>query len=787
MKKAASIMVLVFLAATLLSACSSNNGGGVSGSGGAAEGVTGGVVSMKGGAGNTGGNVGTWQMETYQVKGVRISSAGSADTSFSVPSYNPSVELGTNGITLSSNTTATVIAGAIADATAGTLYLYTADQQMYVSTGTGTVPDAAKIVTGLKVNAGVTLTLGLNVNTGATLSEDMASVTFTNDVDIAGTLKTADLSTAITVTTGSPDGTVRDMGGLRLETNTQMFVRSTGSINTKGTNAAATSNDNGGNGGYLYLYAGNYFVNNGTIDNSGGNGDGIGNGGNAGVSMGWGNTLAVYVNGGNDPRGIGGVFINTGSMTTNGGNGAAGGNTSQVYIDAYSNVFNTGPITSNAGTGSANIGGDGNRGIYIYSYYASIYNSGAISQKGGDGATGGGNGGYVYLDAGLWNTGDLVNSGNITTTAGSCTGSVDCNGGSAQNIDMYAYGAIKTSGNLTMNGGNGHGAGIGGNGGYLYIQNYTGYNYGRVASLPVGDIQVSGNISLNGGNGGAAGAGGSGGDFYINQASSSDAASDTGIMLLGYASADLSGGNGTATGGNAGNMYIYTYNDYPAGWSAVPPGPITNEIAITGKGGSGTGAAGLGGSGLYVYWVTDGWEYGPGGVSILTNKGNIDASGGAGGTGGGDSNQIYWYGHDGVVNSGNITMKGGDSVGVGGTGGDGAFNGIWIYSSLDIVNSGTINTTGGSGDVGGNGSLWSGTPDPFGNWVALYAGGQVANTGSIICNGGAGVATNGNGGGIELYSEKEGSVFASTSIAAGAGAGAAGTAGQVWIDGVQVK
>jgi hypothetical protein len=778
MKKAASIMVLAVLAAALLTACSSDNGGG--GVSGGAAGT--GVISMKGGAGDTGGNVGTWQMQTYQVKGVRISSAGSADTSFSVPGYNPPFEGGDNLYTAASSTTVVVLKSGDADPGAGVPYLVTGDTNLYIGDGSDTVPGAAERATGLKVNAGATLTLGLNYNTGSSAAEDMAYVTFTNDVDIAGNLKTADLTTAITA--GGPDGTVRDMGALDLETDTQMFVRSTGSINTKGTDAAAATNDNGGNGGYLYLYAGNYFANNGTIDNSGGNGDGTGNGGNAGVSTwGW-NYLQVSVNGGNDPRRIGGVFINTGSMTANGGNGAAGGATSQVYLEANSNVFNTGPIASNAGTGSTGIGGDGNWGIYIYSYYASIYNSGAISQKGGDGATGGGNGGYVYLYAGAWNNGDLVNSGNITTTAGNCTGSGD--GGGAQNIDMYAYGAIRTSGNLTMNGGNGHGAGSGGYGGYLNIANWAGYDYGRSASLPVGDIQVSGNISLNGGNGGATGAAGSGGDFYIYQNSSDNAASDTGIMLLGYASADLSGGNGIATGGNAGNMYIYTYNDYPAGWSAVPPGPITNEIAITGKGGSASGATGLGGSGLYMYWLTDGWEYGPGGVSILTNRGNIDASGGAGGTGGGgNSNMIDWYGHDGVVNSGNITMKGGDSAG--GTGGDGADSGIWIYSSLDIVNSGTINTTGGSGDVGGNGSRWSGTPDPFGNWVALIAGGQARNTGSIICNGGAGATTNGNGGGIELYSEKEGSVFGSTSIAAGAGAGAAGTAGQVWVDGMQVK
>lgn len=781
MKKAASIMVLVLLAAAMLTACSSDNGGG--GGGGAA----GGVISMKGGAGATGGNVGTWYMDTYQVQGVRISSTGSADTSFSVPSYNPPFEGGANLYTAASSTTVVVLKTGDPDPGAGVPYLVTGtgDTNLYIGDGSGTVPDPAERATGLKVNAGVTLTLGLNWDTnynGSTWIEDMAYIYFTDDVDIAGTLKTADLSTAI----GGPDGTVRDMGALYLGTDTQMFVRSTGSINTKGTNATAATNDNGGNGGYLYLYAGDYFENNGTIDNSGGNGDGTGNGGNAGVSMGWDSSLQVYVNGGNDPRGIGGVLINTGSMTTNGGNGAAGGNTSRVYINAYSNVFNTGPITSNAGTGSTNIGGDGNRGINIYSYYASIYNSGAISQKGGDGATGGGNGGYVYLYAGQWNTGDLVNSGNITTTAGSCTGAGDCNGGGAQNIDMFAYGAVKTSGNLTMNGGNGQGTGSGGYGGYLSIRNWAGYDYGY---LPVGDIQVSGNISLNGGNGGATGTAGSGGDFDISQNSSNDAASDTGIMLLGYASADLSGGNGTVTGGNAGYMYIYTYNDYPmGGWYAVPPGPITNEIAITGKGGSGTGTAGTGGNGLYMYWKTDGYEYGPGGVSILTNKGNIDASGGVGGTGGGDSYAIYWYGHDGIVNSGNITMKGGDSVG--GTGGDGAYNSLGIYSSMDIVNSGTINTTGGSGDVGGNGSMWTSwlTPnDPFGNWVALIAGGQVRNTGSIICNGGAGVTTNGNGGGIELYSEKEGSVFASTSIAAGAGAGTAGTAGQVWVDGVRVK
>lgn len=762
-------------------------GGGGGGGGGAAAGAN--TITLTGGGGATttdGGDGGYWYMETYSVKGVKISRTGTVNTSFTVPNYNPPADLGANPLTISATTNIDVYDPVLGnDPAAGTPYMVVGDANLYISDDDGSVADETP-VTGLQVDAGVTLTLGLNYDSGGLTGQDWAYITFSDDINILGTVKTKDLTAGNVPTNGvaptidtrhGAPATARDMGALDLE-GEQIFIRTGGAINATGLAGTAATTERGGDGGYIYLYADNFVINEGTIDNSGGDGAGTGIGGDAGVSTAGGSFVYIDCDGG--------ALINKGPIYANGGTGSAGGEAAYLELYADSLLYNTGSLMANGGTGLTGNGGNADYDIYLYAYYGSIFNSGNISQKGGDAAvssgTGtGGDGGYVYISAGdSGYVGDFINSGDIDVSSGSAI-TAGSGGGSYGYIYMYAYGAIKNSGDLTLAGGNGVGAGsAGGDGGYLEIDNYVPYDEGYDESLPVRPIQISGNISLNGG---AGVTGGAGGDFYIYQAESDDAQSEGGIELLGYTSADLSGGNGTSTGGDADwySMEIYTYEDDWEIGDYLPVGPITNEIAITAKGGNGTGAAGDGGDGGYIEWETDGSAWDLGTTSKLTNSGKVDVSGGSGGTSnGGDSGGIYWYGHDGVTNSGELVLEGGDSVG--GTGGVGDYYSLEIYASLDITNSGIIRTTGGSGVTGGDGS------DGWTDYIQIYAGGQVKNSGSIYTNGGDGTTTNGNGGNMDIFSETAATQNTAglITVADGAGAGAAGTNGEIWIDWVDV-
>jgi hypothetical protein len=803
MKKLTRLWGIVLLSAGLLTACSGGNSSTPPLESGTTAEQTGSpgswTINAVGGSGGTGGNGGFLYMETYQQQGVKIMKAGTASTTFTVPNYNPPTDLGTTGEIITADTTVpALISGASQTLASGALYLIQGDGDcnVLISTGTGTVPvpgfaPPAAYVTGLKVNAGVTVTLGLNNDTNSNGSMDEACLYFPNDVDIAGTIKTEDL-----LTSGSTDtrhfgpSTDRDMGALNLSSNMQIFVRSTGSIITKGLNGASAG-QRGGDGGYINLSAGNYFINQGTIDNSGGNSfDSSADGGSAGVSSGSGIYLQILVDQGTGPipYGLGGVIINTGKLISNGGTGATGGQPAEVSIIANSDLFNTGPITANGGKGMNGNGGSGFAGVFqIMSIYGSIYNSGALSQAGGNGTAGGGDGGTFLLYAGkLGYTGDVVNSGSITADAGSATNSGS--GGNGWNISLYASGAIRTSGKISINGGDSMGANNGGIGGTVTLQNYVPYDYAAGSGsspTPVRPIQVSGNMYLNGG-ASKTGTGGRGGKLYVYQAKSGAEASNTGIQFLGYASANFSGGFGTVAGGSAfGNgsglsMKVITYNDYPGnGSTAIPPGPIINQINITTRGGNSNGTGGWGGMngwGISMQTGTLGDYFGPGGVSTVTNTGKLDTSGGTGGSGnGGIPGEIYLFGHDGVTNTGSLIARGGSSTG----GGDGKWGGnISILSGLNITNSGPIDASGGSGAIGGGG----------GNDIQIYAGGKVTNTGSIACAGGAGsTGSGGNGYIIDIMSETGGTSNTGALNVSGGPGNPHGSKGQVWIDWVQVK
>jgi hypothetical protein len=549
----------------------------------------------------------------------------------------------------------------------------------------------------------------------------------------------------------------------------------------------------------VILSVNNFVISEGTIDVSGGKGDGTGIGGDGVAAI-------LYARGGTGGGDGGGVVVNKGQLLSSGGEGATGGRSGAAHIEAYSHIFNTGPVSATGGKGNAGAGGGGNE-IAFVSHYGGVFNSGAVTAKGGDGFTGGAFGGAFILLTGYLGgyEGDALNTGVVNVSGGNATSTG--NGGNSKSIYIGnsafpVRGAIQNSGSLIANGGDSQGAGKGGNAGGITIWNAAGGD-SLNEHLPVKPIQLSGNIGLRGGTSYSGGDGGNGGSLTImqNQSPAGDL-SQGGIQLMGYAKADLSGGSGAASGGNTllspiSMMTVYTYADRGAatdvlGNTYLPVGPIYNELAIIARGGSASNDLSDGGFGGYLTWMTktsptgtpaDSWA--GNGTSAITNKGSIDLSGGIGGTGGmgGGSGGMYWYGHDGVTNSGAILNKGGNSIG--GIGGDGCWLDVSLVSSLDVVNTGAITTTGGSGLIGGYGSF---------SWiypVRMYAGGQVRNSGSILSNGGnTTTGLSGNGGYVDLMSESRPTQNTAALISVAKGAflatGTPGSNGEIWIDWVDV-
>lgn len=840
MRKLLRLLVSALASAMLFSACAGTDSSIIDGAGGNA------TILATGGTGSAaGGGNGTWYMHTYSIKGVTIAKTGTVEASFSVPAYNPLVSFGTTSATISADTTVAVLsAGADADAGAGVLYMVSGIPKLYLGTGvtSTTLPIVAQEVTGLKLESGVTLTLGLNMDTDGAGGLDTAEVTFADDVDIYGHLKTADLGTSVT---GTLDGTALDMGGLVLSAN-GVFIRGWGTVTAKGLDGTAEGGERGGNGGYISITADNYLVNEGIIDNSGGNsndttGTSQTNGGNAGYAMNGSDALVLTSNG---------AVINRGPINANGGSGANGGDSCDVVLAAEDTVYNTYSITANGGTGYNGTGGNFEWvwKLDLLSAHASVYNSAALSATGGNGTAGGGNGAFarlVSVPSTTTGTGDLINSGPIYVNGGHAM--TEGSGGSGGALNFYAHGGIKNSADLYLNGGNGTGLGVslraqalgaagplfsntGGNGGSLSIEATVPVDAGKGEQLAVKPIQISGNISLAGG-AGYGSVGGQGGYFTVIQDEAQSlydlniapytatvTVADGGIYLMGYAVADLSAGNGIAAGGSAvsgintaagfgtayvpvlpsASMEIHTYptrqylltsgptptyvldqNGNRFEDDDTPAGPIINEIGISIRGGNASDAAGMGGTGGSLVWETGNSS------AIVQNSGGVTV----------------------VNNSGAIDLSGGFGYSNGG----GSAFGLAVYGDDGVSNSGMITVKGGdsSGGTGGDGALNSvtlasgrdivntaminasggsgdiggaGSSVNDGGGVLLDAGGSVATSGSLIANGGAGNVANGNGGTVELRNTT--TSFGDIQVFAGNGGGTPGSNGTITIDGM---
>jgi len=639
-------------------------------------------------------------------------------------SYTPTPAapiLGANPLSIATSTTITV---EVVEPPAGTPYLVQTDTLLRISNGNAILGDEPA-VTGLSVAAGATLTLELN--SGGTAAE----IDFSNDVANNGTITTDDVDPSQRGSlyldffsyygaSGSrirTSGTVAGQNGGDIELYTAGFATA-GFFNRGAINAAGADNagGNGGNGGYVEIGGYDPVENSGAITTAGGDG-GAGDGGDGGP---------VWM--------VSGIsyLYNSGAINSTGGNGTgSGGWGGLVALDsaiisffmgnASGELRNSGAVRSSGGNGA---GGPGGPGAYIElaAFGADLLNNAALNSAGGDtseATSAGGAGGDIWIaslpDIILGPGDNLLLAGNIDSSGGNALATGSGNGGTGGSVEIvldasgWYWGvtdawvpttqrlALFSCDSIDTSGGSGN---QGGSGGYVYVNN-LGEEWDAVAvdwvDASGGDTTNQAAITTRGGSV-AAGAsatpalGGSGGSVYLYADQDGAVTNPAAERVTNSGRIDTSGGQSRALtavpANNAGGIDLYTTND------------VTNTGALTANGGSDadnddTLGTGFGHGG-------PGWFYLEAIIATATNSGAINANGGDGEDTGGDGAGFVFLGDDQVVNSANISVRGGDAdvLLAGSFGGDG---GDIVMNDVDVPdNTGTLDVSGGAGDTPGS-------------------------------------------------------------------------------------
>jgi len=391
-----------------------------------------------------------------------------------------------------------------------------------------------------------------------------------------------------------------------------------------------------------------------------------------------------------------------------------------IYLRADDLVVNYGTIDTSGGTSDTGAGGNSTHYAFeAYVDYGDFYSSGIVRMNGGDGGNGnGGDGGWSWVEtASTGNTvdrnGDIIISGTWEAKGGKGTNG---NGGtlSYMGFKTDAMGKVYVNATMSIKGGNGTGAtSIGGSAdGIDFISDNS---PGSVDVATPGKIRIAGHYDLRGGDGDLNGS--SGGYLEVYSYGSTTAFQGTDVELI-IPVALMSGGTGSAKGGDASSWALEAYTfapQYPnivsgtTNTNTVPSGSIVNQANIQAQGGKATGAAGTGGMGGYVELITTvTWWLNPAFADATTtvlNSGTIDISGGAGNTGGNaygtpaDGWDSLYLEAQNVTNTGTIKANGGTGILQGGDGAQITVN------SLDVttpsVNTGTVQTVKGAGTTPG--------------------------------------------------------------------------------------
>ena len=432
----------------------------------------------------------------------------------------------------------------------------------------------------------------------------------------------------------------------------------------------------------------------------------------------------------------------------------------QVYTSSGSSINLTGADATNP----ADNGGVG--GVFRVTATDTITIRGRIDTSGGDGAAGGDAPptelASVYRD--IYTTGDItMNGGNGTTGPG----------GSSNYLEANAdFGNIMNGSDISMNGGDSV-DGNGGNGGHLAIlagastvgsfynsgaidasggssENASG-GYGSGFSITVhgGEVLWSGRLTARGGDGVI------GGDGASLTITSNTGTSIVSMMSRAYgtirigADIALDGGNGSTDGGDGGDCSISTSGPVI---NSIPPSNLVELVgyrSLSLNGGDGGNNGGNGASSIHL--LTLGFtmmtgEYWDAGA--LTNEAVLNANGGDGvlGTGGAggaiEFNAQNAYGENAFFNnSGDINAAGGS----GSSGG--ASRQVRFYSFREMTNTGDVTVTG--GNATGNGTAAGNALT--GDFVMTVNGyGDIINRGDVYASGGDATGTTSSGGTVGI-------------------------------------
>lgn len=490
--------------------------------------------------------------------------------------------------------------------------------------------------------------------------------------------------------TGGPGGDINFPG------DTEAFVY--GSIDLRGGSARAASGAvNGGSGGDALigdlggLGTRALFIRGGTPHFSAKGGEGGSDGGSGGnvtlgLEEGIARILGTFDCSGGNPTAVDGNGGSGGNIEfRNGSTGGSGSGRPRRY-----EILPTSVVRADGGRGNGT-GDAGDGGSILVFVSENIVTQGLLSADGGDAFDGtGGRGGGITLQANSYDHSNLILGGTASATGGSSTLIDGNDGGTVDLITNGSPGDIEINGVMDVSGGPGTtGAGQGGTitgdtqQGHVWVFGTLRARGGDSPQFPndagaidlsaqgaSGDVLIAGVLDVTGGgatNAAANGSGRNGGLIVLDTTNGNEP-----IVLAAGSSvlADGGAGSGTGTGGNGGQVNV-------AANGAASGVTLAGSVRVRG----GACSSGIGGPG--------------GGLLATSNNGNvtvaagatIDASGGAGTTGGNarndatpaqatpggaavqlDADPANAAAPSGgtVVNNGSITANAGSAAGEGG-------------------------------------------------------------------------------------------------------------------------
>lgn len=696
MEKLFSLFLMTTLCISLTSCGGSSSSS--SSSGGAAQ-ATGISTGGTGGGAGTGGAGGSYTVFLHDDSAgdIVIKTTGTVDTSFTMPDMS-GFDTGANPLEVTADTT--VVVDPANEPSAGLPYMLTGDTTIYISDGDDDT-STHTTVTGIEVSTGMTLTFETNTSPskcGRTL--DTAEINISNDIANYGTITVVDMNDS-------------QRGSLFINSADNYYGFSDSRIDTRGTK-------DGQHGGYIKIF----------------------------------NDTSSY---------------NLGNVYSNGADSSAGDGGDGGFI-CFSNelnpgvVYNKGNLYAFGGDSETGNGGSGNTfWFWTWGAPSNLSNSGDYFGYGGDGYINGGNGGGKVgscngtTDIGSGEGGSATVSGNMDIHGGNGeTGT----GGSVQSISIWACGDgdLLASGTYNMRGGDALGADRdAGNGGLLLI-----YSQNIRGTTTTGSLETSVSYDNSGGNANtdeaSTGNGGAAGAVIIKVR---DARADQHLTII-TSRITTDGGDG-GTGGNGGVVNIYATGG---------TGSIDNSVAISTVGGNATGTANDGGNGGLVSIYPLGGNTGSinnnstidtsGGDSAGSNTnlagvgGNVNISAGLDATVTG--NITTDGGHDlnggDANNAGNIEINSGNDVTVysiiNASGGDGGTSGGDSAANIQILTTsgGTVDVTGSITANGGSASAGTTGGDSacitiFNETVPVTGGATGPGVADVNIFGGTGTAGDG--------------------------------------------